>query len=61
MAVCEFCGKKRQVGMNVSHAHNRTKRIYKPNVHRMRAKIDGTVRRVYICSSCLRAGRIAKA
>ncbi len=61
MAVCSICGKQPQVGMNVSHAHNRTKRRWKPNLQRVRAKIDGAVKRVYVCASCLRSGKIVKA
>jgi len=39
MAVCEYCGKRPQVGMNVSHAHNRTKRVLKPNLQKVRATV----------------------
>ncbi len=57
---CDFCGKGRQVGMNVSHSHRRTKKVFKPNIQRVRAYIDGQVKRVKICTSCLKAGRIVK-
>jgi large subunit ribosomal protein L28 len=59
--VCEFCGKRAQFGNRVSHAHNVSKRRFKPNLQRVRAMIDGGVRRVLICTRCLRSGKIQKA
>jgi len=58
---CELCGKKRQIGHNVSHANNKTKREFRPNLVKVRAKIDGSVRRVRICTRCLRSGKVEKA
>jgi len=47
--------------MNVSHAHNRTKRVWRPNVQKVRANVEGAVKRVYVCCACLRSGKIVKA
>lgn len=60
-AICTVCGKKPAVGNNVSHANNKTKRWWYPNLQRVRAKIDGTTRRVKVCTRCLRSGAIVKA
>lgn len=59
--VCEICGKKPQYGNNVSHANNRTRRRWEPNLQRVRARIDGSVKRVKVCTSCLRSGKVEKA
>jgi large subunit ribosomal protein L28 len=59
--VCAICGKGRQVGYNVSHANNRTKKIWKPNLQRVKAIQQGTVRRIYVCTRCLRTGLVTKA
>ena len=59
--VCDICGKKPQYGNNVSHANNRTRRRWEPNLQRVRAKIDGSVKRVRVCTSCIRSGKIEKA
>ncbi len=59
--VCEICGKKPQYGNNVSHANNRTRRRWEPNLQRVRARIDGSVKRVKVCTSCIRSGKIEKA
>lgn len=58
---CELCGKGPRTGNNVSHANNRTKRTFKPNVQRMRAMVNGAPRRIRVCTSCLKAGRVQKA
>jgi large subunit ribosomal protein L28 len=59
--VCDICGKKPQYGNNVSHANNRTRRRWEPNLQRVRARIDGSVKRVKVCTSCIRSGKIEKA
>ena len=62
MAFCEFCGKKRQMGNRVSHANNRTKHAFKPNIQKIRIREkNGTVRRAYVCSKCIKSGKVQKA
>lgn len=60
-AKCEVCGKKPSFGMNVSHSHRRTKRRWNPNIQRVRAVVGGTTKRVDVCTSCLKAGKVQKA
>jgi large subunit ribosomal protein L28 len=60
-AVCEVCGKHPSFGMSISHSHRRTKRRWNPNIQRVRAVVGGTTKRVHVCTSCLRAGKITKA
>ncbi len=57
---CDVCGKVAQVGNNRSHALNKTKRRFKPNLQPMKAMIDNQVKKIKICSSCLRAGKVEK-
>lgn len=57
---CEICGKKRSVGNNVSHANNKTRRTWKPNLQSVRANLSGTVRRILVCTRCLRSGKVLK-
>ncbi len=60
--VCQVCGKRPQTGMNVSHAHNRTKRRWLPNLQRVRVlQDDGTAKRMRVCTQCIKSGRIKKA
>jgi large subunit ribosomal protein L28 len=59
--VCDICSKKPGVGNNVSHANNKTKRRWMPNLQPVRATVGGTVKRVRVCTRCLRSGKVVKA
>lgn len=60
--VCYVCGKRPSTGNNVSHAHNKTKRRWLPNLQPARIlDKDGHVRKVRVCTSCISAGKITKA
>lgn len=59
--VCEICGKKPVYGNNVSHANNRTRRRWEPNLQRVHVRQNGTVKRIKVCTDCLRSGRVEKA
>jgi len=48
-------------GHSVSHAHNLTKRVWNPNLQRVRARVDGRVKNIMVCTRCLRTGRVQKA
>lgn len=58
---CAICGKGPRSGNRVSHANNKSKRRFMPNLQTVRARIDGAVKRVRVCSGCLRAGKVEKA
>lgn len=51
---CYNCGKGIMVGHNVSHAKNRTRKVFRPNLHPARIIVDGTSMRVRLCTKCLR-------
>jgi large subunit ribosomal protein L28 len=58
--VCEICGKRPQVGYNVSHAHNKTKTRWYPNLQRVRTVQNGRTKRMKVCTSCIRSGLVVK-
>lgn len=58
---CEFCGKGTVFGNNVSHAHNVTSRTWEPNLQTVRAQVDGSNKRITVCTRCLRSGKVVKA
>lgn len=58
--VCSICGKGKSVGHNVSHSNNRTKRMWRPNLQKVRARVNGQVRRVLVCTQCVHSGRVEK-
>ena len=59
-AVCEICGKAPGFGNNVSHSHRRTPRRWNPNIQIVRAMQGGTRRRVRVCTSCIKAGKVTR-
>ncbi|HXW68619.1 MAG TPA: 50S ribosomal protein L28 [Dissulfurispiraceae bacterium] len=61
MAACSICGKQRAVGNNVSHANNRTKRVLMPNIQKIRIITDHGNKRSYVCTRCIRSGKVVKA
>ena len=61
MAECTICGKKRVSGNNISHANNKTKRLFRPNLQRVKVQTTHGVRRVHVCTRCLRSGKVNKA
>ncbi len=58
---CDICGKGRMSGHQVSHAHNLSHRVWNPNLQRVRALVEGRVRKLDVCTRCLRSNRVAKA
>jgi len=59
---CEVCGKGPQFGNNVSHANNRTPRRFNPNLQSIRVALpQGGARRMKVCTSCIKGGKVAKA
>ena len=59
-AVCEVCGKRPSFGMSISHSHVRSKRRWSPNIQRVRAVVGRTTKRLNVCTSCIKAGKITK-
>ena len=58
---CEICGKQRSTGHNVSHANNKTKRLWRPNLQRVHAQVGGGNTHLHVCTRCIRSGKVAKA
>lgn len=60
-SVCDVCGKGPGFGMSVSHSHRRTRRRFNPNIQSVRAVVGrGTRRRLSVCTSCLKAGKVTR-
>jgi large subunit ribosomal protein L28 len=59
--VCEVCGKGPITGHNVSHANNKTPRRWYPNLQRVRVVVNGAVRRIRVCTQCIKSNKVAKA
>ena len=59
--VCALCGKKPSTGNSRSHSMVATKRRFNPNLQRIRVLLDGRAVRAYVCTRCLKAGKVQKA
>ncbi len=59
--VCEVCGKGVSTGMSVSHSHIRSKKKWAPNLQSVKAVVNGTPKKVKLCTRCLRSGKIQRA
>ena len=59
--MCEVCGKAPVFGNRVSHAHNVSSRRWIPNLQRVRAIVGKTVKRISVCTRCIRSGKVQKA
>jgi large subunit ribosomal protein L28 len=57
---CEICSKGLQNGHNVSHSNRKTKRVFRPNVQKIRVVRDGRVMRMRVCTRCIRSGLVQK-
>jgi len=71
---CEICGKGsipgnkykrrgmiRRKGGAGSKIVGKTLRRFLPNLQRVKAVINGTAKRIYVCTKCLKAGKVTKA
>jgi large subunit ribosomal protein L28 len=54
MAKCEICGKTPMFGHNVPHSLHKTKRMWRPNIQKVKITEDGHTRSAYVCSKCLK-------
>ena len=59
--VCHSCGKGPAFGNSRSHSMVATKRRFNPNLQKVRALVAGSPQRVYVCTRCLKAGKVVKA
>jgi large subunit ribosomal protein L28 len=55
--VCSICGKGKMSGHNVSHANNKTKRTWLPNIQKVKVEVDGKVSSQYVCTKCMKTAK----
>ena len=58
--VCAVTGKKPTYGNRVSHANNKSRRRFLPNLKSVRANVSGRVRKLRVCTQCIRSGKVTK-
>ncbi|MBP3416515.1 MAG: 50S ribosomal protein L28 [Spirochaetaceae bacterium] len=57
---CEICGKGSMTGNRVSKSYNHTRRVWKPNLVKVKTVIGGTTMTIKMCTRCLRSGYVTK-
>ena len=60
-ATCDVCGKGPGFGNSISHSHRRTPRRWNPNIQTVRALVGRTPKRLNVCTSCIKAGKVTRA
>ena len=58
---CDVCGKAPMAGHTVSHANNKSNRVWNPNLQRVRALVAGRPKNIDVCTKCLKANKVEKA
>lgn len=58
---CEVCGKGKMSGHLVTFSNKKSNRTWSPNVRRIRAMVNGTPKRIYVCTRCIRSGNVERA
>ena len=60
--VCSVCGKGKLSGNLVSHSNRKTPKLYEANLQKVSVKnANGTVSKEYVCTRCLKAGKVERA
>ncbi len=59
--VCAICSKSKTTGYQISHSNIKTKRKWRPNIQRIKIMLNGSPKRVNVCSRCIKAGKIQRA
>ena len=57
---CDLCGKATTTGNSLSHAHNKTRRTWRPNLVKVRTMVGSSKTILKVCTRCLRSGKVVK-
>ena len=61
MAKWAICEKASHFGIKVSHSHRRSNKMWKSNIKKVKVNDNGTPKKIYVCTSCLRSGAVERA
>lgn len=61
MAVCQICNKGAHFGNAVSHSHRRSNKMWKANIKNVKVNVNGQTKKMYVCTTCLKSGKIERA
>ena len=58
---CDICEKGAQAAHKVSHSNRKSRKWQEPNLQAVRAVVDGSPKRIRVCTRCIRSGKVIKA
>ena len=58
--VCAVCGKSPAAGRNISHSHRVTNRVFRPNIQKVTVVRDGHVKKINVCTRCMKSGAVKR-
>lgn len=58
---CDICGKGVVAGVQYSHSHRQSKRRWAPNIKSVKAIVNGSPKKINVCTRCLRSGKVQRA
>ncbi len=61
MARCAVCDKGVHFGKSVSHSHRKSNKMWRSNVKSVKVKVNGGAKKMYVCTSCLKSGKVKRA
>ena len=61
MAKCAICEKAAHFGNGVSHSHRRSNKIWNSNIKSVKCNVNGTTKKLHVCTSCLKSGLVERA
>ncbi len=59
-AVCDICAKKPSFGNNVPWSKKKTRRRWDPNIQRVHVVVNGTAKRMNVCTTCIKSGKVTR-
>ena len=57
---CQVCQKGTISGNNVSHSNRKSRTKWAPNTQKVRVNDGGTPKSLYVCTRCLRSGKVER-
>ncbi len=61
MAKCSICNKGVHFGSKISHSNRKSNRQWKPNIKKIKALVDGSPKKVAVCTKCIRSNKVERA
>lgn len=58
---CVICSKGAATGNKISHSHKASKRRFHANLQKLQLKLNGQTQKSYVCTNCIRSGKVEKA